>query len=45
MLNVLIVDDEKIERMAMRKFMTEWLPDCHIAGKLRMEKGGGIGAV
>lgn len=33
MLNVLIVDDEKIERMAMRKFMTEWLPDCHIAGE------------
>lgn len=33
MLNVLIVDDEKIERMAMRKFMTEWLPECHIAGE------------
>ncbi|PCK19623.1 DNA-binding response regulator [Bacillus pumilus] len=33
MLNVLIVDDEKIERMAMRKFMTEWLPECHIVGE------------
>ncbi|MCC9088338.1 MULTISPECIES: response regulator [Bacillus] len=33
MLNVLIVDDEKIERMAMRKFMTEWLPECYIAGE------------
>ncbi|MBD3859217.1 response regulator [Bacillus sp. 28A-2] len=33
MLNVLIVDDEKIERLAMRKFMTEWLPECHIAGE------------
>ena len=31
MLNVLIVDDEKIERMAMRKFMTEWLPECYFA--------------
>jgi len=33
MLNVLIVDDEKIERLAMRKFMTEWLPECHIVGE------------
>ncbi|MBZ9521073.1 response regulator [Bacillus safensis] len=33
MLNVLIVDDEKIERLAMRKFLTEWLPECHIAGE------------
>ncbi|CAL8900966.1 response regulator [Bacillus sp. FSL M8-0266] len=33
MLNVLIVDDEKIERLAMRKFMTDWLPECHIAGE------------
>ncbi|TYS33181.1 response regulator [Bacillus pumilus] len=33
MLNVLIVDDEKIERLAMRKFMTNWLPECHIAGE------------
>ncbi|WP_415316076.1 response regulator [Bacillus safensis] len=33
MLNVLIVDDEKIERLAMRKFLTEWVPECHIAGE------------
>ncbi|MDM5299648.1 response regulator [Bacillus pumilus] len=32
-MNVLIVDDEKIERMAMRKFISEWLPECHIAGE------------
>ncbi|MFB8735955.1 response regulator [Bacillus sp. SL00103] len=32
MLNVLIVDDEKIERLAMRKFMTDWLPE-YIAGE------------
>ncbi|MGE6630268.1 response regulator transcription factor [Bacillus sp. NPDC077027] len=32
-MKVLIADDEKIERLAMRKFITEWLPECKIAGE------------